>query len=55
MLAEELQQVTGSNIELAYVDQNYTGSNTAQSGNSTHRAQRSQTLIARRGLLLPGR
>ncbi len=28
-LAEEIQQVTGNNVELAYVDQGYTGSNAA--------------------------
>ena len=30
-LAEEVQQVTGSTVELAYVDQGYTGENAAQS------------------------
>src|SRR6201993_2001699 len=29
-LAEEVQQITGKNIELAYVDQGYTGKNAAQ-------------------------
>jgi transposase len=29
-LAEEIQQVTGNNVELAYVDQGYTGSNAAK-------------------------
>ena len=29
-LAEEVQQVTGSNVELAYVDQGYTGPNAAK-------------------------
>jgi transposase len=30
VLAEEVQQVTGNNVELAYVDQGYTGSNAAE-------------------------
>ena len=29
-LAEQVQQVTGSTVELAYVDQGYTGSNAAE-------------------------
>lgn len=29
-LAEEVQQVTGNSVELAYVDQDYTGENAAQ-------------------------
>ncbi len=29
-LAEQVQQVTGSTVELAYVDQGYTGENAAQ-------------------------
>jgi len=29
-LAEEVQQVTGNNVELAYVDQGYTGPNVAE-------------------------
>ncbi len=29
-LAEEVQQVTGNHVELAYVDQGYTGSNAAE-------------------------
>ncbi len=30
VLAEEVQQVTGNNVELAYVDQGYTGPNAAE-------------------------
>ena len=29
-MAEEVQQVTGNIVELAYVDQGYTGSNAAE-------------------------
>jgi transposase len=32
-LAETVQQITGENIELAYVDQGYTGENAAQAAN----------------------
>lgn len=33
-LAEEVQQVTGNSVELAYVDQGYTGPNAAELLNS---------------------
>ncbi len=33
-LAEEVQQVTGNNVELAYVDQGYTGPNAAEAGST---------------------
>ncbi len=34
-LAEQVQQVTGTTVELAYVDQGYTGPNAAEAANST--------------------
>ena len=37
-LAEAVQQITGDNIELAYVDQGYTGENAAAGGGEARRA-----------------
>ncbi len=40
-LAEEVQQVTGSTVELAYVDQGYTGGKTPPGrGRARHTPQR---------------
>jgi hypothetical protein len=35
-LAEEMQQVTGKSVELAYVDQGYTGQNAADAALHKH-------------------
>lgn len=56
-LAEEVQQITGNTVELAYVDQGYTGENAAQAA-AGHGIQLSVVKhpMAKRGfVLLPRR
>jgi len=56
-LAEEVQQVTGNNVELAYVDQGYTGSNAAEAAEQHRlRLEVVKHPMAKRGfVLLPRR
>ncbi len=57
VLAKEVQQVTGNNVELAYVDQGYTGPNAAEAAQRHGlRLEVVKHPMARRGfLLLPRR
>ncbi len=56
-LAEEVQQVTGNAVELAYVDQGYTGANTAEAAQQHDiRLEVVKHPMAKRGfVLLPRR
>ena len=56
-LAEEVQQVTGNNVELAYVDQGYTGHNAAEAAQQYGiRLEAVKHPMAKRGfVLLPKR
>ncbi len=56
-LAQELQEVTGSSVELAYVDQGYTGPNAAQAaGQHGIKLEVVKRSLAKRGfVLLPHR
>ena len=51
-----MQEVTGSTVELAYVDQGYTGPNAAEAAGKRHPAEVVKHPLAKRGfVLLPRR